>query len=105
MARFAGKVGFGSPQTIVNGIVQETIVERQYYGNVGRHIWRTKSSDKVNEDVDIDDQISIIADPFAIDNIHLIRYVIFNGSKRAVKSITVQRPRMIIEIGGLYSGG
>jgi len=57
----------------------------------------------VNDDISISNQISIIADPFANNNFHAMKYVVFMGAKWKVSEVTVEYPRLILSIGGLYN--
>ncbi len=102
MAKFYGTVGFVKTVESAPGVWTEQIVERKYYGNV---ISRTRSlqSNGVNDNINISDEISIVADPFANENYFAIRFVEYMGSKWKVQSISVQFPRLNLSLGGLYN--
>ena len=102
MAKFYGTVGFVKPVESAPGVWTEQIVERKYYGNV---ISRTRSlqSNGVNDNINISDEISIVADPFANENYFAIRFVEYMGAKWKVQSISVQFPRLNLSLGGLYN--
>lgn len=104
MARFYGAVGYGVSTEIRPGVWKDEIIERNYYGDVIRVNRRLESPDKVNEDINISNEISILADPFANENFHLIKYVVFMGAKWKVSNVTVQLPRLILSVGGVYNG-
>ena len=104
MAKFYGAVGYGVSTEVRPGVWKDEIVERNYYGDVIRVNRRLESPDKVNEDINISNEISILADPFANENFHLIKYVVFMGAKWKVSNITVQLPRLILSVGGVYNG-
>jgi hypothetical protein len=82
---------------------EEQIVERMYSGDVSS-VRRRLEGQKVNDDVNILNQISIVADPFAFENFTAIRYVTWFSQKLKVTNIDVEPPRMIFEVGGLYNG-
>lgn len=108
MARWRGIIGYISDEQVETkpGIWEYSITERPYKGDILRrsHRW-SETSDKVNADITIDNQISIIADPFAYQNFHLMKYVEFGGVKWKVESVDIsQRPRIILNIGGVYNG-
>lgn len=103
MAKFYGKIGYVMTSETKPGVWTQTITERDYYGNVTRLSRKTSSGDKVNEEFNISQEVSIIADPFANDNLSSIRYVEFMGAKWKVNTIQVAYPRLILEIGGLYN--
>lgn len=100
MAKFYGTVGFVKTVESAPGVWTEQIVERKYYGNV---ISRTRSlqSNGVNDNINISDEISIVADPFANENYFAIRFVEYMGAKWKVQSISVQFPRLNLSLGGL----
>lgn len=102
MAKFYGTVGFVKTVESAPGVWTEQIVERKYYGNV---ISRTRSlqSNGVNDNINISDEISIVADPFANENYFAIRFVEYMGAKWKVQSISVQFPRLNLLLGGLYN--
>lgn len=104
MAKYYGKIGYAVIEETIPGIYEERIIEREYVGDVIRNTRRLREAAKVNDDVTISNQISIIADPFANNNFHTMRYITFMGSKWKVSEIEVQYPRMILTIGGLYNG-
>ena len=104
MARYFGKVGFEISEETVPGVWTPNIVERDYYGNLLRNSRRLSSSDKVIDDVAISNEISIVADAFAYQNFHLMRYAVYMGTKWKVTNVEVQRPRLILTLGGVYNG-
>ena len=104
MAKFFGTIGFVEQAETAPGVWQDQITERKYYGDVLRNIRRTQSDNKVNDDINVLNEISIVADPFANQNFYSIRYVEFMGAKWKITNVEVQYPRLILTIGGLYNG-
>lgn len=103
MAKFCGVIGYVVTKETEPGIWEEQILEVEYFGDVIRNTRRLSGSAKVNDDISISNQISIIADPFANNNFHAMRYVVFMGAKWKVSEVTVEYPRLILTIGGLYN--
>lgn len=103
MARFCGKIGYAVQSETAPGVWTESITERPYYGDVVRNSRRLQSSGSLNDDIEISNRLSIIADPFAYENFHAMRYVIFMGSKWKISEAEVQYPRLILSLGGLYN--
>lgn len=103
--KYCGNVGFAVTQEIEagSGVWQEVVTPRKYFGDVFRVSRKLQAADKVNDDVDIANEISIVADAFATSNFHAIRYVEWMGSKWKVHNITVEPPRLTLSIGGLYN--
>ena len=104
MARFAGKVGFAVQNETSPGVWTEEIRERQYYGDLVHNSRRLQTSGNLNDDIEISNRVSIIADPYAFENFHAMRYVIFMGSKWKVTEAEVEYPRLVLSLGGLYNG-
>jgi len=104
MAKFYGAVGYAESVETAPGVWEETIVEKEYYGDIIRNSSRGQSSNQINDDLLISSQISIISDPYADSNYQNIRYATMNGVKWKVSNIDIQYPRLVLTLGGLYHG-
>lgn len=104
MAKYYGSVGYANNTEPNPGVVVEEITTREYYGDVLYNTRRLENSGEVNDDINVSNKISIVADPYALDNFWKIRYATFMGQKWKVKSVDVERPRLILTLGGLYNG-
>lgn len=104
MAKWFGKIGFAVSTEKNPGVWVEEIVTREYYGEVNRNSRRLQSADQVNDTINVSNEISIIADPYANDNFHTMRYVEFMGSKWKISNVEVRFPRLTLTIGGVYNG-
>lgn len=81
------------------------IVPKHYYGDVNRVVKRYDSGDKINDDLSINNQFSIISDPFANENFMNMKWIEWKGVKWKVNEVTFEYPRITINIGGLYQDG
>lgn len=104
MAKFYGVIGYAATVQTEPGIYEEQIIETEYMGDVLRNTRRLREGSKINDDITVSNQISIIADPYASNNFHAMRYVTFMGAKWKVSDVEVQYPRLILTLGGLYNG-
>ncbi len=104
MAKYYGKIGYSVTEETEPGVWEERVAERSYYGDLIKNMRRYQSADKVNDDLNISNEISILADAFAYENFHAMKYVEFMGAKWKVTSVEVQHPRLILTIGGVYNG-
>lgn len=104
MAKFCGMIGYAKMVKKVSGVCKEEITERMYYGDLVRNTRRLQSSEHLNDDINVANEISILADPFANQNFHSMRYVEFMGAKWKITNVEVQYPRLILTIGGVYNG-
>lgn len=104
MAKFYGKIGYANTVETKPGVYEEQIVERSYYGDLIRNTRRLQSADQVNDNINISNEISIVADPYATNNFHTMRYVVFMGTKWKISNVEVSYPRLILTLGGVYNG-
>lgn len=104
MAKFYGAIGFAETVETEPGIWEEDIIERSYSGDVVRNTRKLQTpSNSVNDNVDITNEISIVADPYAEQNMYAMRYIVFKGNKWKISTVEVNYPRLILTIGGLYN--
>lgn len=105
MAKFSGLVGFVKMVETEPDIWEPVETTRTYYGDMlkNRRIWEKTTNP--NENLNVSNDISILADDFAKENIGYIKWVEIMGSKWMVTSISIEYPRLVLSIGGLYNGG
>ena len=104
MARYSGKIGYIIDEEVARGIWKPNIVEKVHYGDVVRNYKKQyNSSGTANNGIEISNNISIVATPFAMRNFHTIQYATYMGTKWKVTSIDVQYPRLILTLGGIYN--
>lgn len=104
MAKFFGKIGYAVTVETAPGVWRKQITEREYFGDVTRNIRRFESAQQVNDDINISNTISIVADPFAYENFHAMEYIEYMGAKWKVSTVEVHYPRLLLTIGGVYNG-
>ena len=104
MAKFYGVIGYGDTVEVEPGIWEDQIVEHEYYGDLIKNTRKLESSGGINDDINIMNNISIVADPYANKNFHNMRYVTFMGTKWKIKNIEVEYPRRILTLGDVYNG-
>lgn len=104
MSKWYGKIGYAENVEYEPGNWDEEITERPYYGDTYRNTRLLQNSDGVNDNINIANQISIVADPYANQNFHKMRYVEFMGTRWKVTNVEVQYPRLILTVGGQYNG-
>lgn len=105
MARFHGVVGFAVTKETKPGVWSNVITERKYYGDVESNVRRLQSADQLNDDLTVSARISIVADAFANENFHSMRFVEYMGTVWKVTTVdATRRPRLILTLGGVYNG-
>jgi hypothetical protein len=105
MARYFGAVGFVGLQVEQKpGVFVEQVVEHNYYGDVLRNTRQLREGESLNNDLSVGNSISIVADAYANEHFHAIRYVVWAGSLWDVTDVRVEAPRLILTLGGVYNG-
>ena len=104
MGKWFGKIGYAVTAETEPGLWEDTIVEREYYGDMISDRRKRQTSGEVNDNINLANVISIIADPFAYENCSRMAYAEIMGAKWKITDIEVQYPRLILTIGGVYNG-
>jgi hypothetical protein len=106
MARYFGRVGYGDTveDPPDSGVYVDQITEYSYYGDVIRDTRQLVQGESLNKDISVQNSISIVADEYANDHFHAIRYVEWAGTLWTVSNVEVQRPRLILRLGEVYNG-
>lgn len=107
MAKYYGMIGFGITIETdpVNrpGVYEMVVEEHPYYGDVLSNNRRYERADGLNDDLNIRNEFSILADPFAIENFSAMRYLTWLGSKWKITDVKVDFPRMTLSVGGVWN--
>lgn len=102
MAKWCGNIGYNITTETAPGVWEENIVPHKHFGDVTRNTRSLQSADQLNDNVNVSNEISIVADPFSRENFHSMRYIEFMGAKWKITNASVQYPRIVLTIGGLY---
>ena len=104
MGKFRGKVGYAESKETSPGIWEDVITERNHSGDVFRNVRRSEDGKHLNDNLNVDNVISIVSDAYSYQNFFSIRYVKWGGASWSVTRVEVQRPRLILTLGGVYNG-
>ena len=105
MAKWFGKIGYVDTVETVPGrwTPEETVHE--YFGDVNRNNTRwAGNSESTNDNLTVNVQISIVADPFAIDNFYSMKWIEYMGAKWKITNVEPQFPRLLLTLGGVWNG-
>lgn len=102
--RFYGRVGYGASVESAPGVWKDVITEVSYYGDILRNTRQEKDGTKVNDDLTVNNSISIVADAYANENFFAMRYIEWAGILWAVATVDVRGPRLLLTLGGVYNG-
>lgn len=106
MARFYGAVGYAHGEVEKKpGVWVEEVVEKFYRGDILRNTRQLRETgESVNNDLTVSNSISVVADAYAFEHFHAIRYVEWAGVFWTVEDVTVQAPRLELRLGGVFNG-
>lgn len=104
MAKFHGLVGYSLSTETAPGVWTDTITEREYRGDIIRESKQWTNSGQVNQNLVLNQRISIVADDFANDNLPAMKYVKLSDAYWNISSVEISRPRLILSLGGVYNG-
>ena len=102
--KFYGLVGFSETVEKRKGVKVQEVVEHAYAGDVLKRSVRYQNGESVNDDLNVQHQISIVADPYARNHFYTIKYVKWMGAAWKVSDVSVQYPRLVLTLGGVYNG-
>lgn len=103
MSRWFGKVGFGIEEDKGYGNYETDIVEKEYFGDLIRSYQRNSYSQiSTNDEVTLNNQLSIIADEYSLANLSAIKYAEISGNYWKVTGVEEQYPHLLLSLGGAY---
>lgn len=104
MAKYHGMIGYAILKETAPGVWQETITEKPASGDVNRLLRRLNGAEQLNDNIRLNQEISIVADKFASENFQYIRYATYMGAKWKVDSVDAsQYPRLVLDMGEIYN--
>lgn len=104
MAKYFGAIGYSAQKQTSPGVYENVIQEREYFGDILARNRRLENGDGLNDDIQLKNRVSIVADAFAYAHFRDILYITVMGEKWKVSDVDVQSPRLILTLGGLYNG-
>lgn len=104
MGKFYGPIGYGVTTETSPGVWTPSIKERMYAGDILQNNRRVNQGESTNDNLDVSNRLSILADPYALNHFHTIKYVKWLGAAWKITTVDVQYPRLILTIGGVYNG-
>lgn len=102
--KYYGTIGFEVQTESSPGVWTPSITKRQYFGDILRNTRKWQSGEHLNSNLNISNSFSIVMDPYAMENFHMIRFIEWMGALWEVTDVEVQYPRLILSVGGVYNG-
>lgn len=104
MAKMHVKIGFVETVETSRGVFTEQENERYYDAEVLRLSKQYENSGYLNDDLNVNNEYSILADPYALEHFHAMRYIELWKQTWKIRSVQVEYPRLKLTIGGVYNG-
>ena len=103
MARFYGVIGFADTTETAPGVWMPNITKRNYSGDVLKNTKKWQSGESLNDNLTVNNIFSIMADSYAYEHLFAMRFIEWMGASWKITNVEVQRPRLILTIGGVYN--
>lgn len=102
MAKWFGKIGYVSHVQTAPSVWKNQETVREYFGDVMRNSssWRG-NPDSTNDDLTIDVQISIVADPYAYQHFSSMKWIELYDTKWKITKVEPRYPRLVLSVGGV----
>ena len=105
MAKFYGAIGYVEDQETAPDVHNQIPIERKCKGDLIQNFRRLENGLDVNDNIVLSNSISIVADAYAINHMHAIRYVKWRGTNWKVNTVDGSNPpRLKLSLGGVYNG-
>lgn len=104
MAKFSGTIGYALSEEVSPGVWVDVITEKNYRGDVVTDRRQFQTGEQVNDNLVVDNSFSIIANDYAYANIGVMKYIVWQKVAWKIQSFNIERPRILIKIGGVYNG-
>lgn len=109
--RYCAKVGYHwtaeevLPDGTPTSVWKDHYQERTYKADVINYGYKNQPNESINDDYKVTSKMSILAcDAFTLSHLNHLIYCEYLGVKWKITSVEVQRPRLIITLGGEYNG-
>ena len=105
MAKFRALIGYCIPTEVEKGVWQDVIVEHYHRGDILQDYDRWDSSKEVNDDLNISNRFSIVADSFIKAHRDQMKYIVIDHTRWKIHSLDLtNRPRIVFTVSGVYNG-
>ena len=106
MAKFHGNIGIVETKETSPGVWTYKTEEIPVYGDILKKSRRldSNSGETTNDDFVLNNSFSICLNEQIATKIGYIRYIWYMGVRWKVTQVEIQRPRILLTIGGVYYG-
>lgn len=104
MTRFSGEVGYVTEIETKPGMWKPVEEIRTMRGDLIRQNANNSENGTINGEISLGHRVSLVGDAYSFANYFNLKWVKIDGYTWRITSIEVQRPRLIITVGGRYNG-
>lgn len=105
MTKYSGHVGFVEGQVETSpGVYEDKVVEHNMRGDVIQASVSMQDPTQIHDDLQINNQLLILGDQYSYENFMHIRYAFYMGARWKVTNVTLKRPRLQLQLGGVWNG-
>lgn len=104
MNKWAGVIGFAINAETTPGVWEDSITEKTYVGDIIDVRVRRNTTQDINDNINLSAKISVVMNPYLRDHLDKLRYLTYFGSCWKISDISVEFPRLVISLGGVYNG-
>lgn len=104
MTKLYGKVGFVETVETAPGVWGPLETVRPYYIEATRNGRRYETGASTNDDLLVNSYVTMIADPFALEHVSMLKWIELYGVNWRVSSAEISYPRITLTLGGVYNG-
>lgn len=104
MAKQSAKIGYVSKVKDDHNKFVNEIIERKVAVDILRNNFRMQYGEAINGTLRLSNRISFIADKYSFEHSSNLRYIVLDGQKWTISSFEITRPKIVLEIGGVYNG-
>ena len=101
--KYCGDIGYFEIVETKPGLCEQKLVFKKAKGDIIRNTKRNQMASNINDNIIVNNSISIVADPYAREHFFNIKCARWQGTLWNVSSVEVQYPRLILELGGPYN--
>lgn len=98
------KFGFAETVDKGYGVYKEVVTEKFLFCQIIRNSKRYSQGEKINDNIELGNEFSVILDPWMKENFSKIRYVSYMGTRWRINNAEINYPRINFSLGGVYNG-
>ena len=104
MTKYAGKVGFVKLEKTKYDTFEEVVTEVSLTGDILQSGFNYKIRPYETDEPIPNVRVSLKSTSYLQSNLQYMRYLILDGSPYKIETLSNQRPRVVVTLGGVYNG-